>query len=292
MYNIQQLLNDYNIKYKTEGDNWLNVECPICHHSGKRGYKGGFNTSGYYHCWNCGGHDFKYVLSLLLNIKKHIVDELLNNYDYRYEVLKNKKSNIIVKKIDLIGGELRPIHKKYLKNRGLNPKQIISKYGIKGTLHYPPAYRYRIIVPIFHNKKLISYQARAVNKEEKLRWKGLSPQSSVMNYKYTLYGIDDVIGDKIGIVEGIIDQWKMGNNFVCSFGMTMTDYQLKLLLNFNTIFFLFDNDALYKAKKYAKIINGLKNNVDIQVIDLEMKDKDPGDLSKKEVENIRKELKI
>ena len=53
-------------------------------------------------------------------------------------------------------------------------------------------------------------------------------EKSVVNYKDILYNMDRVQGEKVVVVEGITDVWRMGDGFVASFGTTLTSAQINL----------------------------------------------------------------
>jgi len=294
MFNAAQFCIDYNIDYSTDATNgWIGINCPFCN---DHKYHGAININGgYFNCWKCGGFPLDKTIQKLLLLKRSEAIQIINEYDSHTALtrkLNNKKiEKVNVNKIDMIGGSLEKIHRKYLKSRGFNPDYLIDKYQITGTTISPPNYKFRIIVPIFHNGKLVSYQGRAIKKANPLRWKGLSPEKSVINYKHTLYGLQFTNNEQIGVVEGIADQWKMGDGFVCSFGTALTNHQLKLLSNYQKVFFLFDPGAQDKAKKYAKLLAGLKNDIEVECVDLELpNEKDPGDLDQGQVAEIRNEL--
>ena len=291
MFNAAAFCKDYNIDYEQTKNGWVNINCPFCH---DQSFHGGINIYGsYFNCWKCGGRNLHFLIKTLLLIHTNEAFSILNDYDFQSQIiqdLNDKKKIQTVSKIDMIGEELKKKHIKYLENRGFDVDYLINKYKITGTLNYPFEFKYRVIVPIFYKGRLVSYQGRDITGKSDLRWNGLSPSESVIPYKYIFYAMQYSNYEQVGIVEGIMDQWKMGDGFICSFGTALTTKQLKLLLKYKRIFFLFDPGALDKAQKYAKILSSIKKDIEVEYIDLELGKKDPGDLNRDEVKHIRKEL--
>jgi hypothetical protein len=296
MFDAIQFCNDYNISYTTIGAHssrgHVNINCPLPGHNDVD-YFGGIKLStGHYNCWQCGGHQLKYIIKLLLLISYQEAEEIIFNYSGllggRASLLLNTHSPRALN-CELPGASFKSVHKKYLENRGFDPDILQKKYGVLGTTHIPDKYKYRIIIPIFHNNKLISFQGRDYTGKQKLRYKGLSPELSVMNYKHTLYGLEKTNGKQIGIVEGVFDQWRMGDGFVGSFGTALTNFQLKLLSRFERVFFLYDPEKQVqeKALNYAKQLYMIGSNTEI--IDTEI-DTDPGAMSESEARYLRREL--
>ena len=289
MFDALNFCKDFNIHfdpYSTK--NWINIACPLC---GDKKFHGGLNiTGGYYNCWKCGGNELPYIISRLLLIKKSEAAEIVLQYTISHINILNKKQKTgAVGKITCPGEGLKPVHRQYLKNRGFTPSYLAKKYRLLGTLATPLDYSYRLIIPIFHRGKLISYQGRDVTGKHLLRYKGLSPEESVMNYKHTLYGLEFAEG-KAGVVEGIFDAWAMGDGFVASYGTALTEYQIQLLARLHTVYFVFDTDAQKKAKMYAKRVKAINQHITVEVIDLELGDRDPGDLTSSEAMYFRKQL--
>lgn len=292
MFNAQQFCQDYFIQYETKGrhtsSGWIGVNCPFCSDST---FHGGFNIAkGYYSCWKCGGSSLEKIIKQLLRISSVEALELKEAYTINTIQTTHKKTEH-PEKIEMIGEELRSVHKKYLKARNFSPEELMEKYHLTGTITSPAPYKYRLIVPIFHSGKLISFQGRDVTGEQELRWKGLSPEKSVMNYKHTLYGLSNTSLDQVGVVEGIADQWRMGDGFVATFGTAMTNQQIKLLSRFKKVFLLYDPDAFDKSQQYAKHIKAINPRAVVEYIDMEIpQGSDPAELNEKEVRYFRREL--
>lgn len=287
LFNILQFLDDYKISYRTKGANvgkgWVGIQCPFC---GDTGFHGGFNIAGgYYYCWKCGSHHLNSVIAKLAPTSF----PTLQKYEsHNFHYIHTEKS--AVTDVQLPGDDLLPMHKLYLKKRGFSPEYLIDTYKIRGG-GYTGEWKYRIIIPIYQKKILTSFQARAIHPSVQPRYKTLSTEKSIIDAKHSLYNIDNVHGDRVVVVEGIFDCWKLGNGCVCTLGTSVTDEQIRLLAQFKEVVFLFDPEgpAQEKAKYAAQKVACL--GASVEVVDTEW-GHDPGDFTMEEIEYIRKELRM
>ena len=289
MINIIELYTDYNIPYWTQGKNtapgWVQTRCPFCSDSSNHL---GFNIArGYFYCWKCGAKRVKEVFTKLLDRTYQDIDKLLFEYSGETFVVQKRK-NKNVTSIHLPGESLKDNHKRYLKKRNFDPDHIEQKYKIRGT-GITGDWRFRIIIPIFFKNKLVSFQGRDITDKQKLRYKALSDEKSILSPKKVLYNLENCLSNSIIVLEGITDVWRFGDNSCCTFGTSLTEEQIFLLSLFDNIFFIFDDEeeAQQKALKSAKKLSAI--GCDVEIIDLE-NDKDPAELSDEESNKIKKEL--
>lgn len=296
-YDFLRLVKDYGIDFIQDVPGWINIHCPICHHEGTRGYKGGLAVNiGIYHCWACGWHPLDKVISELLNVSIYSVEDILKNYEDSYSVRQkiNKKQTKPISKIELPIDYLTKKGKEYIESRNFDSSFIYKKYKASGIL-FSGEWSYRIIIPIFLDGKIISFQARSIFNKKKckdmgiLRYKNLSIMKSIIDPKNTLYNIDNCKGTKLILVEGVFDCWRFGDNCAATFGTSFTESQItKVILNknINEVFLIYDPEFLAsrKAIQFSKRLSaqGLK----VKFIDTEL-DHDPGDMNEKEVKEIK-----
>ena len=121
----------------------------------------------------------------------------------------------------------------YLAGRGFDPEKIGRFYNVHWC---SKADRFicqdRMIIPIYHNKRMVGWQARAAYD---CNWKA----SYVPKY-YTapgtpkrniLYNYGNAVKYKTGIiVEGVTDVWRVGPQAVCTLGASMTMSQESLFV--------------------------------------------------------------
>jgi len=298
--NFEKLFNDYHIEYNNRiNKGWTNVHCPYCTEvSGT--FHGGFNDAGnYYHCWKCGGHDFENTLSLVTRIPKSQIKDLIEQYQGRSRILKRlNKRESKVDKIELPTDTFTKAERKYLKSRNFNPKLLHEKYGIVGGGISGP-WKYRIIIPLILNRKIVSWTGRSILPKEKLeelnipRYKNLSIEQSVIDPKSILYNLDNCKNDVAVLTEGAFDVIRLGNDFFCSFGTELTQSQISMIKErFRKVFIMFDNEkeAQEKARKFGLQIASM--GVEVEIVDAysDFNKNDGGELNRAEVNQIRKEL--
>ena len=92
------------------------------------------------------------------------------------------------------------------------------------------------------------------------------------------------------VVEGVLDQWKLGRGSVATFGTSLTIHQIRLLGGYRRVLFCFDSEdtAQAKAARWAREVAAL--GVSVEVVDLELGARDCGDLSDSEAAAVRREL--
>lgn len=296
--NFVKLFNDYNVEYDTRvNKGWTNVTCPFCD---DKTFNGGFNNAGdYYHCWKCGGHNFKQALARTVNIPFNEVDTLIEQYAGRNSVLNTlNKKQAKATKLTLPTDTFTPAERKYLKERNFSPKLLHEKYKIVGG-GITGSWKYRIIIPLVLNGKIVSWTARTIlskQQQQKLkipRYKNLSIEQSVVDPKSVLYNLDHC-EDKIAVLtEGAFDVIRMGDGFFCSFGTELTQSQISMIKQrFEKVFIMFDNEeeAQAKARKFGLQIASI--GVEVELVDCygDFNKNDAGELNEKEVQMIRHEL--
>ena len=298
--NFEKLFNDYHIEYNNRiNKGWTNVHCPYCTEvSGT--FHGGFNDAGnYYHCWKCGGHDFKKTLSFVTGIPKNQIVEIIEEYKGRAGVLKrlNKKESRVTK-LELPTNTLTSVERQYLKSRNFNPKYLHEKYGIVGG-GISGSWKYRIIIPLILNKKIVSWTGRSILSKEKIkelnipRYKNLSKDQSIIDPKTILYNLDNCKNEVGVLTEGPFDVIRLGDDFFCSFGTELTQSQISMIKErFRKVFIMFDNEkeAQEKARKFGLQISCI--GVEVEIVDAysDFNKNDGGELNQEEVNIIRKEL--
>ena len=288
---IENLLLDYSIPTSTGGKNWqagwIQVCCPMCG-GADHGFHGGFNISqNYYNCWKCGSHQMENVVGTLLGVKWFEAKEILSQYTKtisQQQVIKKKIASAKECELPTNTHNLNHQHKKYLEKRNFNPNEIWKRWNIKGTGPIGP-YKFRIIIPIYFEGKLVSYQGRDITNRSDLRYKACAIEKEVIHHKHIVYGIDHVKNRKAVIVEGVFDVWRLGYGAISTFGTEVTNEQIILLANrLDYCAICFDVNAKSKAELLGNRLIGLGVKVDLIEIDAD----DPAELSELEARKVMK----
>lgn len=287
MIDLIRIFDTYNIEYDLGNSGWANVKCPHCD-DGKR--HGGFNISHeVFHCWKCGNHSALYTLKLILGISNSTLREIVDRYQTHGKRISVRAKKASATQVILPGEALSANHKRYLLRRGFDPDFLENKYGLRGTGPADGIWSFRIIIPIFYNGEIVSFQGRAI-KQGMPRYMTLNMEHSILSAKQVLYNIDNCKGEKAIIVEGPFDVMRLGDGVIGTLGTEMTSEQKELIASrFSEVVFLFDPElsAQKRAEKQGADLALMK--VRVSICDTEL-DHDPGSLTPEEVIQIKKEL--
>lgn len=287
-YAMEQGLDLAPAGHKHTRPGWVQVECPFC--TGNPGYHLGFNEGGgFFNCWRCGWHGNIEVVKFFSGVGWNQAKEILRDYETGVGPSADSRRHIAISPLTLPKGttDLDARHKAYLENRGFNPADVINTWHLRATGHIGP-YKHRIIAPIYHNNYLVSYQGRDWTEKSELRYKACEQNLEVMPHQNTLYGLDIATFDKVILVEGITDAWRMGRGSVACFGIDITRMQKMLLIErFNEVYVMFDDDpqAIEKADDLCNELAMMGIYTELLLIM-----GDPGGLKQKKANRYKKEI--
>lgn len=247
-------------------------------------------------CYKCGARSLNEVVPYMTGGQNW--DDI--KYNYKLEknardllLQQNKPETVYAESVKLPKGDkgLNDRAYQYLYKRSFSPNEIVEKYNIYSTNHIGN-YKFRIIIPIYFDHKLISYQGRdytgLVPKEK--RYKSCKKEDETFHYKHMVYNIDNAKEDYVIIVEGPFDVFTLGDNTVCTFGIGYTTQQINLISKrFKKAFILYDPGT--DAQKQANKLGGELSGLGLEVKNINLKsDKDPGDLSTNEANYLKKKI--
>jgi hypothetical protein len=294
---IQKLLDDLGISYSSTGKHarpgWINTECPFC--TGNPGTHLGFNIAkGYCNCWRCGWKPLDDTLILMTGQNRAQISQLIRQY-VGYRAGEDRKPDELFAPSELKFpsgvGPVQEIHTKYLESRDYDVDQLVREWDLQGTGPYAMSetgadYKFRIIAPIHLQNKLVSYQARDVTDKSVEKYKACPVVEEVIHHKHTLYGMDKTAPDRVLVLEGITDVWRIGAGSVATFGIEYTREQVSLLDRFRQVFIMFDPED--QAQEKAEELSWQLWSPEVLILDYG----DPADLNSDDAINIRKDLRI
>lgn len=303
-------LADHGIEIGSVTRGFLNVPCPFCHGSSTSPTPLGFHRSGgYVTCFRCGAKPLLLSIQRLLSLTYSQALAVREQYTYS-DGPQESEEIAFADKCQPPGGPLTPRYRKYLESRGFDPDWIALEYGV---LAAGPSCRWygesrdwkgsdfsdRLIVPLKDKLgRVIAFQGRTIRKDERVRWRFPPLDRVAGHYKETLYGAHEALGDTVAVVEGIVDQWRLGRGSVASFGTSLSGAQIRTLGAFRRVVLLFDSEpeAQARARMYAREIASLGARVDVCDLELPLgpsgKALDLGDLGAGDVQAIRRDLGI
>ena len=288
---IVKLYEDFNIpiaptnhKHCTEG--WVNTICPFC--TGNPGYHLGYNIKeGFFRCWRCGYKDFYETLEQLTGLKGTELRRLLRQYKGSISDIETEpKTEKLSFSFPSNTTKLTELHKEYLILRGFDPNKLEKEWNLLGTGHVSfldeKDYKHRIIIPIYWNGKIVSFQSRIIANIEP-KYKACPKNREIIHHKHILYGKQRYWNDKRSIcVEGVFDVWRFGYKSFATFGIGYTKQQVcQIAKHFKEVVIVYDceDQAQEQAKKLKKdlALFGVKTYIE-NVLD------DPASMSQAEAD--------
>jgi len=293
MFKIEEFLNEAGIPYSLHGknisQNWLGIDCPCC---SDRSRHGGIPLTGtVFTCFKCGTKlAIPKLIALLENCSIGKARDIYAKYSdvlYIPDYIEIQRAAKVEWPPPVVSSTPLPAHVKYITDRNYDVQHLMRNYNIHFG-GYTGDFKYRIIIPVYLNGKLVSYVGRDITNTSTLRYKNLREQDSVLPVKETVYNIDNVTDEAI-ICEGITDCWRFGFNAVALFGLVYTQKQVRLLgSKLKKAYICFDNEpqAEQAAEVLAEELSFQGVSTEILLIDT----KDPGEMSNKEADLVKQEL--
>lgn len=260
----------------------LRVDCCFCSDYKKKMYVNRF--TGVYHCWKCGSSGTFYNLRRELPELFPGQTIVLNKTRKREPRVTRKIKGMPdhFKKFATMDEQKLLRHKayKYLTKRGLT-RQTIFRYEL-GFCSLGK-FAKRIMVPIFHDKNLVSYLGRDYTGKaaKKVLY---DTKENVNPAAMYLYNFDEARQFKsILVTEGWVDCLKsrqkvqgLGLGVVASFGKNLTKEQIDLLIDgeFEEIIFMWDLDAFTRQLEFAEWLCEVSD-----VYFTKLGEEDPGEMS-------------
>lgn len=301
-FDIVSFLEDNNIPHKFSGKNigqdWVGFQCVFCE---GQGFHGGVNLiHKNFSCWQCG----------MSASPPKLIKQILNcSWSKAYEIVKKYSSRDLLSWAEpplVRGNSLRPVRlpaltgplcgpgEHYLSSRGFDPRAIEAKYGVKesGPLG---DYKFRLIIPIYFNKELVSFTSRDYTGKREPAYKEQPVDKAIIPVKDSLYNFDSV-KDKLLIVEGPADVWRMGDGAVALYGIKCTEKQQMILFKWwmhkqrrprkKKVVLLLDPKTRRPANKlYFTLTSFIR---DIKIV--ELYGKDPAELTQQEAINLKAQI--
>jgi len=317
-------LTDHNIEFITRGHNVkknnVNICCPFCGDDPSFHMGISLQDKGW-GCWRSVGHAGikpHRLIRALINCGAETANILAKQYsqadpstlDEAIAALQagdaaptkaTKRPRLAMpaefKKINAYGSTLR--FWLYLEERGFKDVGfLVDNYKIRCCS--TGKFKDRIIIPIYINKKLVSWTSRALGKTiEAARYLALSEsEGGLVNVFHTLWNWDEIVkgGDILFITEGPFDALKLDYHFMelmqyaamatCTFGTAMSEEQALLLREiaprFKRKYLLYDNgevESIFLAKD--KLVG-----TGIEIGSIPDSVKDPGEMNRKQVRKL------
>jgi len=297
LFDICEYLDSIGIEYSHAGKNVvegnIGIECPFCPDGDPSNHLGIHLENKTINCWRCGarGTAIKLIMSLERIGFKSAIRKIEDQTKHRKDLTRNIHApvreratgfNRIVLPTES-EADLLDMHKEFLKFRQFDPDYIFHKYNLRCIGKNSLKWKFRLILPIMMNHKLIAWTSRDVTGQAAIPYKHAPIEECTVPVKESLYNVDTVKDTAI-VVEGPLDVWRIGDGAVCTFGTQYTREQLLMLSNLNRVFVLFDYDARDLAKNFGSDLGLFVNQTEV----LELEHGDPDDMDEADVNELRK----
>ena len=275
---IIKILEYYKIEYSVGGKNvssnrCVGVRCPFC---GDKGFHGGIFVDGAnnFTCWKCKTN---------VSMYKFVNENVHVSYDDYERVTRTSRFNrstakplktvsapvFVPKHVDfppayvaITTGAIPELVKAFLFSR---------KYTVNDCIKYRAGYcmygkyAHRFIVPVFYDGMLVAFQGRDMTGKASFKYR--SSEIALNPLNMFLYAYDDC-GDSTILVEGVFDQWRLGDGVVATFGASLTARQRRLILdkNLNELIFAWERNMYNKAKAAAKTLKPFIENIKVLLL--------------------------
>lgn len=274
-------------------EGWVNINCPFC--DDQSNHLGVFiRRPRKIKCWRCGEHNLPELLSYFSDKNiKYLYKEY--KAEGEEEIVHQKKEKPVIP-IEKIRKEFEEnctrasneIYANYLRKRNFRPAEIFRDWKVQGGTQMGE-YRYRLMIPVYHNGEIVSFQARDITGKQDPKYITCHG-TNIKNY---LYGLDYVQRDRVIITEGVTDVWRLGKGIaIATFGIEYVSKQIELIVkkDFKYVTVFFDSEP--QAQRAAsKLINHLEL-FGIHSTNFIMGDeRDPADLSEEEAEEVISKIK-
>ena len=296
-FDIRKYLDSLSVPYWEHGMNvskgWIGTQCLYCddshNHMGVHLYRKNFS------CWKCGAKgSLTDLICDLENVSYHIalqrIEEFQSNTPQQpkeRQPLEDDGQNILP-----FGWSptLTKTQKMWIRGRRYDPNIIQKQWGIVAG---PPTGRWghRIICPVLLRSRTRSWVGIDASGTKSARYKASSVEESLTPTSELPYGINNLNGGTVLIVEGILDVWRMGRGAIATLGTGISDRKIETLaaLKINRYFIMFDSET-QAIKKANSLGNTLRHMTRREVNILELDKGDPDDLDDKTASDIRKDI--
>lgn len=257
---------EYEVKYGEFRINCINPEC-----DDDTGHLDINLKKGVYHCWKCGysGKVLKLLkdyLGWVPEFEEYISVEELKNplQEAEAKVIPKMASEILPKEFNTFNGNLTFVGQKAYKYiLGRMTAEDVSKYSV-GYCGLGK-YKWRIIIPVTENGKVIYFVARTFMNEKPV-YKNPTKEEYGIGSEEIVFNIDGARKQGQAVVcEGVFDAIRVGGDGVALLGTNLSEIQeIKLINKISRIYIMLDADAKDKAVNISRKL--LRYGKDVRLV--------------------------
>ena len=294
---IVEFLKDQNIKVHQAGQKnvsvgWIGIRCPFCNDT--TNHCGIELKTLRCNCWRCGGHSLTNLVGEVAECSATEARRIVKSLDQAelsQSHFEKEENWVRLMKFPPVVQPLPKAYKDYLARRGFNPNRIAKKFNLSAATN-ESKYRFRIIIPMYKNNRLVSFTGRAIYKEMRLKYKHPERREVIYTPKQLVYNYDSFVGGTdLVVCEGPFDVFAWGAGAVATNGIRFSIEQIKILRSkpIRNLFIFFDNES--KAQAAARLLLRMLAPYPQSIERVIPKDKkDPGEMSMTEIMEVKQML--
>lgn len=294
MFSIKEYLTNRGINFRESGKNvkrgFINIKC--FNHPDKSFHLGINPQTLMMYCWHCGplGH-VRRLIQQIEDCSYYSVNEILKSFQvdliFPTEEKEHGHPNFL-KLPKEFSKKFEEYHIDYLNKRGFNHYELMKNYDLYATDHFGE-YKFRIIIPIIMDGRIVSYTGRDVTDQQYLRYKNCYEHLAVLPRKELIFNYDNIFSDTVIIVEGPFDCMRIGKGTIALLSLAFTREQVLKLKNkkIKRAFIMFDKKTEDRARQLESFLTFVP---EIYHVDLIGSAEDPGELPEEDVKYLRRQV--
>lgn len=282
--NVIDVLDELGVPHTDRGasDGWVHVDCPFCGVPGKPGM-GVHLRTGAVSCFKCGKHRLGDVLAAVTGKPLRDVMPLVAGLTPGFSPADGEPAVKRVYTPPAGVGPLGRTGRDYLARRGLDPDECAEKYGF-GWIGNESRLKFRVFLPVFHNRKPVSWTTRAVGSANP-RYLSARPDQEAEPLKSLLYG-EDFCRHAVCVVEGPLDAVRIGPGAAATFGLAVTPAQVARIARYPVRYLVPDNEP-EAGRAWSELADQLAAFPGTTAVVGLTTGKDPASAAESEIEEIR-----
>ena len=148
-------------------------------------------------------------------------------------------------------------HKRYLRERGFNPKEIHQLWLI-GGIGLAAKLAWRLFIPFIFDGKPVSWTTRAIGVSKRQKYISASPEQETVPHSELLYG-EDYCRHSVVVCEGPLDAWAIGPGAVAVCGLVVTDAQVDRIAAYPVRAVCFDAEPAARLRQVWAIATSINS---------------------------------
>jgi len=286
---LRDFLRKHNVQFHEGGGHrhvrsgWIGVDCPYCGPGSGKFHLGFELATGRCVCWKCGRFPPGKVLARITGASLPEAIEVVSGAGgglrspQRPETSQGRYR--CPKGLQALTGPYR----RYLQDRGLNPRVIEDIWGLRATGLRGPL-SWRLWIPVELGGRPVTWTTRAIGEGVEPRYRAADPGDEDVPLKHTLYGAD-YAGPAVIVVEGMVDVWSIGPGAVGLFGTKYSPQQVALLGRYPVRTICLDGDAQKQGRRLASELEAMPGQTNL--VELESGN-DPNEAEESELMELRR----